>query len=168
MLTLCLCVGKEQIWMYNNLVHLGDGWCSIAAKLITHGINFLFYFARLTGDINLISVERHQGQKKLIRDTRHFSGIRKDLKESSPLATDWQKQKRSLFSFSLIMKKYPGDDFQSMKYIEPCAVFMNINWTNVTHIFHVKITQCWSFCKFFFAWNTLVLRTSPQSWWCSA
>ena len=78
MLTLCLCIGKEQIWMYNNPVHLGDVWCYIPAKLITHGIKFFILLGWLETLISYLWKGIFNA-KKLIRDTWCFSAIRKDF-----------------------------------------------------------------------------------------
>lgn len=108
--------------MYNNLVHLGDVCCYIPAKLITHG--FFFCFALLTGDVNLISVEKASLMSKVFRYTQLFSSIRKDF-EGELSVQDRLAETETLVTY--IMKKYAGDVFQFVKYIEPCTVLMNIN-----------------------------------------
>lgn len=113
--------------MYSILVHLGDVCCYIPAKLITHGFFFLiFFFAQLTGDINLISVEMASLVSKVFRYTQIFSGIRKDF-EGELSVQDRLAETETLVTFSYTMKKYTGDIFQFVKYIELCTVFMNIN-----------------------------------------
>lgn len=80
----------------------------------------------MTGDINLISVEMASLVSKVFRYTQRFSGIRKDF-EGELSVQDRLAETETLVTFSYTMKKYTGDVFQFVKYIELCTVFMNIN-----------------------------------------
>lgn len=63
---------------------------------------------------------------KVFRYTQIFSGIRKDF-EGELSVQDRLAETETLVTFSYTMKKYTGDIFQFVKYIELCTVFMNIN-----------------------------------------